>query len=369
MKKVLFLIPTLGGGGAERVLTNLVNTLDKSKFDITVQTLFDCGINREALDKDVKYIPGRIKKQFRGNIYVLKLFSPKILYKFFIKDKYNIIISYLEGPTARIVSGCPDKNTRLVNWVHVEQKSLKAAAHAYRSKTEFLKCTDRFDITVCVAKTVENDFNDLTENRYKTTVAYNTVLDSVIKSKADERLNDFAFSDGIKVISVGRLVEEKGFDRLVSAHKKLLDSGIKHSIYVLGGGDKSKLLSLTEKYNVSDTFKLLGFKENPYKYISKCDLFVCSSRREGFSTAVTEALILGLPVVSTCCSGAYELLGENNEYGIVTENSENGIFEGLKLMLENTKNINRYTEKAIERGSKFSAFETTSAVEKLLVDL
>ena len=369
MKKILFLIPTLGGGGAERVLTNLVNTLDKSKFDVSVQTLFDCGVNKEALDKYVKYIPGKIKKQFRGNIYVLRLFSPKFLYKFFIKDKYDIIISYLEGPTARIVSGCSDKNTKLVNWVHVEQKSLKAAAHAYRSKVEFLNCTDRFDITVCVAKTVENDFNNITNNRYKTTVAYNTVLDGLIKSKAGEKLDDFVFSDGIKVISVGRLVEEKGFDRLVSAHRKLLGLGIKHNIYVLGGGDKGNIQSLIEKNKVGDTFKLLGFKENPYKYISKCDLFVCSSRREGFSTAVTEALILGLPVVSTCCSGAYELLGENNEYGIVTENSENGIFEGLKLMLEKTENISRYTEKAVERGSKFSSFETTSAVEKLLVNL
>lgn len=62
--------------------------------------------------------------------------------------------------------------------------------------------------------------------------------------------------------------------------------------------------------NLTDTFTFLGYRDNPYKYVKKADLYVCSSRREGFSTAVTEALIVGTPVVSTNCSGAYELLGK-----------------------------------------------------------
>lgn len=82
--------------------------------------------------------------------------------------------------------------------------------------------------------------------------------------------------------------------------------------------------------NLTDTFTFLGYRDNPYKYVKKADLYVCSSRREGFSTAVTEALIVGTPVVSTNCSGAYELLGKNNEYGIVTENNEDALYEGIK---------------------------------------
>ena len=103
MKKVLFFIPNLSVGGAEKVLVNLVNNMDKSKFDITVQTLFAGGVNEQFLDKHINY-RYCFKKTFRGKSQILKLFSPKTLYKKFIKERYDIIVSYLEGPTARIVS-------------------------------------------------------------------------------------------------------------------------------------------------------------------------------------------------------------------------------------------------------------------------
>ena len=114
------------------------------------------------------------------------------------------------------------------------------------------------------------------------------------------------------------------------------------------------LIHILDEYGLHDTFILAGFKNNPYKYINKCDIYVCSSRREGFSTAVTEALILGKPVVSTNCSGAYELLGYNNEYGIVVENSTKGIYDGLKLLLKDPLLVEKYRKKAIIRGKKFT---------------
>lgn len=120
MKKVLYLIPNLAHGGAEKVLVNLANNMDKTKFDVTVQTLFDVGVNRQYLNSDVKYIGG-FKRMPRGNTYVMKLFSPEKLFKYFIRDNYDIIVSYLEGPTARIVSGCTNPNTKLVSWIHIEQ--------------------------------------------------------------------------------------------------------------------------------------------------------------------------------------------------------------------------------------------------------
>ena len=94
MKKVLFLIPNLAHGGAEKVLVNLVNNLDKTKYEVFVQTLFDTGVNKQYLNKEVKYIPG-YKKTVRGNSHIMKLFSPKRLYSHFIKGDYDIIVSYL----------------------------------------------------------------------------------------------------------------------------------------------------------------------------------------------------------------------------------------------------------------------------------
>ena len=114
---------------------------------------------------------------------------------------------------------------------------------------------------------------------------------------------------------------------------------------------------------------LLGFHRNPYRYVARCDLYVCPSHREGFSTAVTEALIVGTPVVSTNCSGAKELLGEHDEYGIVVENSEEGIYQGMKRMLSDPELLAHYKKQAKLRGSFFSRRETVRAVEEMLSSL
>lgn len=369
MKTILFLIPSLGGGGAERVLVNLVNNLDKTKYEITVQTLFDVGVNRNYLDKHIKYIPG-FRKQFPGNTKLPKILSPKSLYRLLVKECYDIVVSYLEGPTARIVAGCPFENTKLVSWIHVEQHSVKAAAYSFRSIEEAHECYGRYDRTICVAETVKKDFLSIFSNIQDCEVLYNTNEDAKILNQTKEVVDDVEFSDEINIMSVGRLRTEKGYDRLIKAHGRLLEKGIKHHIYILGNGsEEDNLKKMISDYRVESTFHLLGFHANPYKYVSKADLFVCSSRREGFSTAVTEALIMGIPVVSTLCSGAEELLGHNNEWGLVTENSEEGVFDGLYKMLATSGLLEQYKEKAKERGKFFSKDNTVKAVENMFDNL
>lgn len=369
MKKILFLIPSLGGGGAERVLVNLVNNLDKTKYEITVQTLFDVGVNRNYLDKHIGYIPG-FCKQFPGNTKVLKILSPKRLYRLVVKERYDIVVSYLEGPTARIVAGCPFEDSKLVSWIHVEQHNIQSAAYSFRTREEAIKCYERYNKTICVAKTVKEDFLSLFPNIKNCEVLYNTNEDTEILMKAKECVANMKFSDAINIVSVGRLRTEKGYDRLIKVHKRFIEQGIKHHIYILGNGsEEDALRKMISDYGVESTFHLLGFHANPYKYVSKADLFVCSSRREGFSTAVTEALIMGIPVVSTLCSGAKELLGDNNEWGIVTENSEEGVFNGLYKMLATPGLLEQYREKAKERGKFFSKDNTVKAVENMFDNL
>lgn len=137
-KKILFLIPTLGGGGAERVLVNLVNGMDKSKYDITVQTLFKAGINASYLNSDIHLIEGKLK-QFSGNILLMKLFSPSTLFKYFIKGKYDVLISYLEGACARILSGCSDDHIKKLSWIHVVHKNDADTYYSFRSKKVHIK--------------------------------------------------------------------------------------------------------------------------------------------------------------------------------------------------------------------------------------
>ena len=120
---------------------------------------------------------------------------------------------------------------------------------------------------------------------------------------------------------------------------------------------------------LEDTFILLGYRTNPYKYVKKCDLYVCSSHSEGFSTSVTESLIVGTPVVTTLCSGMQEMLGYNNEYGIVTENNEDALYEGIEKILTEENLLQHYKEQARVRGQRFSTEKTVKAVENMLESL
>lgn len=369
MKSILFLIPTLGGGGAERVLVNLVNNLDRKKYSITVQTLFDGGVNKQGLQDGIEY-KYCFRRVFRGNAKILTLFSPETLYKRLIGKKYDIVVSYLEGPTARIVSGCPFSESKLINWVHVEQNTLSNAAYSYRSAKEAFECMNCFDASICVAESVKTDFTKLFAIEHPCRVLYNTNEYDVILSKAREQMSEWGDISDIKVVSVGRLVPAKGYDRLARVHRRLLDAGLKHHIYILGDGEmRAELEKTITELCIGETFHLLGFKDNPYKYVANADMFVCSSRREGFSTAVTEALVLGIPVVSTNCSGAYELLGQDDEYGIVTTNDEVGIFDGMHKMLSDASLRQMYCSQARVRAKRFSKENTVADVEQMIDSL
>ena len=199
-------------------------------------------------------------------------------------------------------------------------------------------------------------------------VLYNTIdTDKIVRMSADiPQQNPFSERE-FNLISVGRIIDAKGFDRLVRIQKRLKDEGYASHVFILGTGqDRERLDTIARENGIADSFTFLGFHENPYQYVSRADLFVCSSRREGFSTAVSEALVLGVPVVSSNCSGAKELLGDNNEYGIVTENDEEALYQGIKRMLSEPGLLEHYKKQASIRGRSFGTEKTVKAVEEML---
>lgn len=367
-KKILFLIPNLKHGGAEKVLVNLVNNLDSAKYDITVQTLFDVGVHKDSLAPHIRYIPG-FKREFRGNSAVIKLLRPEFWWKLLVKERYDIAVSYLEGPTSRILSGCKDLTTKKAAWLHIELGTPQKASIGFRTPQEALAAYNGFDQIIAVSSNVREQFLQSLPVSTPIDVLYNTNETEQILELGTLAPDDPLFPTRTVpvVCSVAKLMKSKGFDRLLNVHRKLLDQGLAHHICILGvGEEQARLERQIHHLGVEDSVTLLGFRKNPYQYVSRCDLYVCSSHREGFSTAVTEALVLGTPVVSTDCSGARELLGNNDEFGLVVENSEAGIYEGMRRMLSDPDLLAHYKKKARERGSRFSRTETVLAVEKML---
>lgn len=371
MIRVLFFLPTLGNGGAEKVLVNLVNNMETKRFDITVMTLFDVGENRERLASHIRYI-SCFKKVPKGLSQLMKFASPELLHSLFIKESYDLEIAYLEGIATRIISGCTNSKTKKIAWVHTEFANEAFASRIYRNFGETVECYKKYDAVACVSKQVRNRFCTLLGIACeKTVVQYNTNESDLIRTLAEEPVSDCVFLENkFKIIAVGKIIRNKGFDRLARALKRLLEDGLKVHIYIVGEGeDKEKIKKYLVSEGISSAFTFLGYQKNPYHYVSRCDLFVCSSYREGFSTAATEALIVGTPVLTVDVSGMRELLGENNDYGIIVPNNDESLYKGLRDYITDFELQQKYINLARERGKRFNRDVTVSETENMLIEV
>ncbi|MBR5560412.1 MAG: glycosyltransferase [Clostridia bacterium] len=370
MIKVLFLIHDLGQGGAEKVLVNLVNNMDPARFDISVTALFGGGVNEQFLAPHIHY-RAVWPREIRGNSHIMKLLTPKQLHRICVKEHYDIEISYLEGPSARVVSGCTDPATKLVSWIHCTIGSKAQLVRTFRHRKEAEMCYLRFDKMVFVAETVRQAFMQYGPQVKQTQVLYNTNESAKILQKADDTVgSDCMQQNEINLIAMGRIVPVKGYDRLARVHAKLRAEGYPVHTYILGqGSQQEEIVHYLAEKNLEQSFTFLGYHDNPYAYLACSDLFVCSSYSEGFSTAATEALIVGTPVCTVEVSGMKEMLGENNEYGVVIDNDEEALYQGIKSLLDDPALLAHYREKAAERGRMFSTENTVKAVEDMLLSL
>lgn len=369
MKKILFLIHDLSHGGAEKVLVNLVNNMDRSKFDISVIALFGGGVNEQFLKPDIHY-RAVFRHTFRGNSHLMKLLTPEQLHRLIVREKYDIEVAYLEGPSARIISGCPEGDTKLVSWIHIEHKTEKVVTASFRSAREAKNCYSRFDRLIGVSEEVKKTFLAALPVETPMEVLYNTNETAQIMEQGLEPVDGLFQPGEVRIVGVGKLLYNKGFDRLARIIKRLREEGYPVHLYILGIGPLQKELEAYIAQNkMEQAITLLGYQTNPYKYVAKCDLFVCASHAEGFSTAATEALIVGTPVCTVEVSGMKEMLGENNEWGIVTENNEDNLYQGIKQLLDDPGLLKHYRDKALERGKTFSTEKTVEAVEEMLLGL
>lgn len=391
MKKVLFLIHTLGGGGAEKVLVNLVNGMDKKKYKVTVMTVVDTGIFRKDLSPGIEYKtiiknpfkrknkkenenPGNLlsksdsKLKLLAKVYVFfwKFIPAKVFYKLFIRDKYDVEISFLEGICSKLISASTNKKSKKIGWIHVDLINHPKSSGVFKSLDDERKCYANFDNIICVSEVVrESVLEKLKLDPKKVMVRYNAINKDEVLLKAQEDVLDINKSSKFTFCTIGRLINQKGFDRLLRVHKNLLDSGYNCELWIIGEGNKRPLLEDYIKQNqLESSVKLLGFKANPYKYLNLANAFVCSSRAEGFSTVASEAVILGKPIVTVNCSGMTELLGENNEYGIVTENNEDALLTGMiDIMKEET--YKEYLLRVQQRSEFFSFERAVKNIENL----
>lgn len=373
MIKILFLINTLGGGGAEKVLTDLVNNLPSDKYRVTVQTVIDTGTYRKALTSGVRYRSlNRIKIPLFCKIWTYLInfvIPPAWTYWCGIAGGYDYEVAFLEGVPTKLLAAGRNRTGRKYAWVHTDMSVYYGHEKVFRSIRKHAACYAKYDRIFCVSESVKEGFLKLFGEfnlPLQPEVVYNPVDVDAIKLLKNVDDGTLPVKDRFTFVSVGRLSGPKSYLRLLHACKNLRETcSVPFSLWILGEGEEREKLETCIRENaLQENVRLLGFHKNPYKYMGRADAFVCSSVTEGFSTVVTEAIVLGIPVVTTDCAGMKEILGDS-EYGLIVPNSEEGLYRGMASFLTNPEVYAHYRRQAALRSPAFSLEERMSKIELL----
>lgn len=325
MKKILFTLNHIEPqNGVCSVLKTLSGALAKLGFDVTVMPLFRYDEKYAAtFDSRVK-IKKCYGKYFRGLGKIVRILPQKSVYKKFVRENYDIEVAFQCGCPTSMLAASTDKSAKKIAWMHgYEEMDLKQ----HRA----------FDKIVACARSTAEKYKKVFSQPEKVMYLYNLIDESDVIVKSREQVS-LQKKYPITLVSAGRLSFEKGFDRLISAHARLMNEGLKHNLWIVGdGAEREKLEKLIKEKGVEGSVTLTGFDHNPYKYMASADAFVCSSRSEGMSTVCVEALLVGTPIITTLVNGAQELC--ETGAGILTENDENSLYEGMKDALSHPEKL------------------------------
>lgn len=335
---------------------NMANALAKLElYNITICPLFLFDRSKMCdVDSRVEIKPV-FRFYFRGFQKIIGLIPTTWLHSIIIGDKYDIEIGFCMKMPIQLIASVAHKK-------HSSNKKMYFAwMHGYDKGLSLVNEYKKIGRVICVSKSSAERLKDESKHQFSVDYAYNVIDEEKIIEFGREHIN-IEKPKEIVFCSVGRFTHEKGFIRLAKVAKLLSDKGYKFSLWIIGDGpekdDVEKIISTINSKNVV----LIGSCKNPHAYTSKCDVYVCSSFSEGYSTACTEAMILGVPIITTDVSGGKEMV-EEARAGMVVDNSEEGLFEGMKNVLEKPHIIDNWkNELAISK----TLFSKDNRIAKLI---
>lgn len=384
-KKILIRIGSLRHGGAEKVLVTFLKNLPPDLYEIDLLLNLYSGkyladvpdfVNVLYLNKGEMITTNRLqdlpkkayRKIFQG---ILKKF-PSILYSKILKGKkYDIEFAAIHGFRDEILNS-PLKNSKKIVWIHNDLRK----THFHNYTDDEIRKFFGFDKILVISEQIKADFENLakTEDEKSRTVRiYNPLDTEEVISKSQEvgsgkleGQQPLTNNDQPTFVSVGTVFPQKGFDRLLKVHKRLLEEGFQHKIQIVGDGyDFENIKKLRSELGVENTAEMIGFTENPYPYFKNADFYVLSSRYEGFPTVLFEAITLKKKIIATDVSGVREML-EEGKLGFIVDNSQNGIYEGMKKALQNDPIFDTYTESLINYNMPFDLENSVKIITEII---
>jgi glycosyltransferase involved in cell wall biosynthesis len=306
-KKVLFLLPSLTGGGAERVFTTLLRHLDRTRFEPHLALLQAQGAYMGDIPKDVPIHDLKVSRVRYALPKILRLIwkmRPQtilatmghlnialICAKPFFPPDTKLLVREAVIPSALFRE--ENKNVRIWGWLY---------RHIYK----------RADKIVCLSDSM---VADLVENfaipREKLVRIYNPVDTEKVREIAEMGSNPFN-GTGPHLVAAGRVCRQKGFDVLISAMPAVLRRFPDAQLFILGEGPlEVELKAQAQALEVQEKVFFLGFQVNPWLYLKHARVFVLPSRYEGLPNVLLEALALGTPVVVSDCPGGIREIRES----------------------------------------------------------
>ncbi len=363
-KKIVIFINSLDGGGAERVVSTLLNNLIE-KYECHL-ILMENKISYE-LDSRINVISLDEKSNQNGIVKLLRL--PIIAYKLNkIIKKYNfpVVLSFLHRANYINILSKYFSNHKAFISERIASSSLYSDNSITSKISNILinKLYNKSDLIISVSKAIVEDLKIHYQIKSKQRVIYNPYDIENIRKQSDQSVNVNIDKDK-SIITVGSFSKRKNHQMLIKAFSKIDKNDVK--LYILGKGEEEdNLKNLVKELKLQDKVIFLGFDNNPYKYLAKCGIFVLSSNSEGFPNVLVEAMICGCSVLSTdCLSGPREILAPNtnidfqlvdkiekSEYGLLTSiNSEKKMKEALDLLIRDNylrKQYSSLTDKRVE---------------------
>ena len=365
MNKILIYMQNLAGDGAERTIVNLINNMDYSNFEVVL--ILDSKQKNEYIHMikkniiiDYLNVDSNIKKVLSIRKKLQK-FKPDLIFTTMLNNNLLLLLANLLTLKKYRAVVRVANNRSINNQVKLGKKILVYLAYNYIAEK-----------VIALSKGVKEDLiQNFKIESTKIDVIYNPIDILNIHSKMNEPVEGIDFKNSKTIIAVGRLVEQKDYSTLLNAFKLVADIKKNVKLIILGKGPLfQKLIDETKNLNLNDKVEFLGFIENPYKYISKSDLFVLSSIHEGFGHVIAEALTCGTPVISTDCkSGPSEIILDN-EFGVLVPVRDiNSLAVAIVRLLEDEEKRAKLAVKGKERALDFDAKKITNAYERLFVNV
>lgn len=369
MKKVLFVINTLGCAGAETALIELLKSLDEKEYELSLYVLMGQGEMIDKIPENVKLLNDHyckdsvLSKQGKqammktvwrsfwenGNVfgkfaYIVRTFSAmrrtgkfqpdKILWRVIsdgsprFEETYDLAVAYLEGGSTYYVADHV-KAKKKATFIHIDYESSGYTKGMDRN------CFDKIDRIFTVSDEVKKHFlNVYPKYQDKVKVFHNIINQDEIRRKAEEGTGFEDHFDGVRLLTVGRLTYQKAYDIAIDAMKRIKDRGYKVRWYILGeGNERPALEKKVKELGLEKEFLMPGAASDPFPYYKQADIYVHATRFEGKSIAIQEAQTLGCAIIASDCNGNREQIVQGKD-GLLCQLDPESIAEAVISLVE-----------------------------------